>query len=763
MIPRIRFRPWQKDILAGVALLVCILPLFQPLLRDTLPVTHDGHHHIYRLYALDLALRGGAVWPRWLPQMGFGYGFPVFNFYAPLIYYIGEWMHVLGVGVLNTFRLLIGLGFLLPAWAFYAFARHQLGRAGAFIGALFYTYATYRIGDAFIRAALPEHWAFLFPPLLLLTMWHIGQNRRSAWTIPGGAILAAFFLMHNLSVILFAPMLVVYGLGWILVDIQPNRTGVFASLSAVWVKLAVMALSGIGLAAFFLLPGAREVQYIHASTVTSGVQAYAELLQSHVGSLIRFPGAQSPPGPYAMTTMQFYLVLLGVIAALIVWPQMKRRQRAHFLFAGSMALFAIFMMLRLSQPLLPMLPQLAYLQFPWRWNALLTFSLAYLAGFSPMMGRLLPRPARQPAAVAVALLVVLLLSLWVIPHSFPETLQTMATTPMGEKPLEESDLRPGILGEYDFQTGLWLRRYGGAWLFEYLPVWAEGVREEWFLPDDSPPHYPPVPGVPQIQVLEQAALRQVLTVDHSQPFTMRWHTFFFPGWTVFVDGKPVRTYPDTEMGLVAAEIPAGQHQVILRFAQTPVRRVGAFLSLLTLALWGGGMVWKRQWPLLAGLGVSLAILVVPIQWHRTSASTIYSPHLPTEDWTIFEDRAQLLGYHVHGDPRPGSPIVITLQWQALRNVVENDHVFIAFVDAQGKSWGQVDSQPGFNFTPTTRWQPGELMEDTYILNLPPDLPPGTYQLRVGMYDPDTMQRRQTHNRAGETSDQIWLGELVVGE
>ena len=50
---------------------------------------HDDQH-IARLYLLDQAIRQGDLYPRWVGGLGFNFGYPLFNFYPPLIYYVAE-------------------------------------------------------------------------------------------------------------------------------------------------------------------------------------------------------------------------------------------------------------------------------------------------------------------------------------------------------------------------------------------------------------------------------------------------------------------------------------------------------------------------------------------------------------------------------------------------------------------------------------------------------------------------------------------------
>jgi hypothetical protein len=58
----------------------------------------------------------------------------------------------------------------------------------------------------------------------------------------------------------------------------------------------------------------------------------------------------------------------------------------------------------------------------------------------------------------------------------------------------------------------------------------------------------------------------------------------------------------------------------------------------------------------------------------------------------------------------------------------------------GELVAQADRQPVGGLAPTYRWQAGDLVSDPYTISLPPDLPPGAYQIRTGLYASDTLLR-----------------------
>jgi len=51
---------------------------------------HDARHNVYFLFEFDRSIQDGIWYPRWAPDFTFGYGYPFFNIYGPLAYYVGD-------------------------------------------------------------------------------------------------------------------------------------------------------------------------------------------------------------------------------------------------------------------------------------------------------------------------------------------------------------------------------------------------------------------------------------------------------------------------------------------------------------------------------------------------------------------------------------------------------------------------------------------------------------------------------------------------
>ena len=102
------------------------------------------------------------------------------------------------------------------------------------------------------------------------------------------------------------------------------------------------------------------------------------------------------------------------------------------------------------------------------------------------------------------------------------------------------------------------------------------------------------------------------------------------------------------------------------------------------------------------------------------------------------EQIRLVGWSLTPDE---GQLPITLAWQALTPIEIDYTVFIHLLGTEASPIAQADRPPGGY--PTSDWQPGEIVVDTFVVDLPPDLPPGTYALHTGMYDLTTLERLGT--------------------
>ena len=109
--------------------------------------------------------------------------------------------------------------------------------------------------------------------------------------------------------------------------------------------------------------------------------------------------------------------------------------------------------------------------------------------------------------------------------------------------------------------------------------------------------------------------------------------------------------------------------------------------------------------------------------------------------------------------QPGDVLPVGLYWKAEQTVLDNFHVFVHLIDADGNRIAQSDGQPALWTRPTSSWTPGELVEDRHALSLPTELPQGNYTLVAGLYLPESGERLLTEGGDGF----VVLGDVQIGK
>ncbi|MCQ3979495.1 MAG: hypothetical protein DPW09_39255, partial [Anaerolineae bacterium] len=129
----------------------------------------------------------------------------------------------------------------------------------------------------------------------------------------------------------------------------------------------------------------------------------------------------------------------------------------------------------------------------------------------------------------------------------------------------------------------------------------------------------------------------------------------------------------------------------------------------------------------------------------------------------FDNQVRLMGYTVEPlQPAPGESLRLTLYWQALAPLPYEYTVFVHLRQADGGTVAQADHRPLDNLYPTPLWPVGETIRESSQLALPAALPPGSYELWVGLYRLETGERLPVQqDSSGENA--VRLGQVALGE
>src|SRR3989344_680609 len=244
--------------------IVLILSFFsvKPLLMSGFFPIHDDTQ-VARVYEMGKALSDGMFPVRWAADLGYGYGYPIFNFYAPLAYYFWGALNLLGLDALVSTKIMMIVGIILSGVFMYFLARELWGEIGGLISSLFYVYAPYHAVNIYVRGDVAEFWAYAFIPLAFYGILKAFQEKKWIYVVLGSLGYAGIILSHNLTAMMITPFLILFILFLFFKKTKEKQTGVY------YYPFLVL-LIGIGLSAFYWLPALFELRFTNVLSQIGG-------------------------------------------------------------------------------------------------------------------------------------------------------------------------------------------------------------------------------------------------------------------------------------------------------------------------------------------------------------------------------------------------------------------------------------------------------------------------------------------------------------
>jgi hypothetical protein len=283
-------------------------------------------------------------------------------------------------------------------------------------------------------------------------------------------------------------------------------------------------------------------------------------------------------------------------------------------------------------------------------------------------------------------------------------------------------------------------------------------------------------------------LQDDFAIQAPDAFVLRVLTFYWPGWTAYLDGVLVPIQVTNPEGFISVAVPAGSHTLVLRLEETPTRRVSWIISAAALILLLGLMlapVWRMvadaggppqpetlpAWTAAALVGLAVAAVLLRVGWDYSLAwhAAHDEPQVAwaqTQRFTRFDNGMALVAYDFPRTwARPGDKLYLTFYWDVTRPMQKPGSVFVHFYGPNGALFGQADKPDPIVFVPTTRWLPGLVRQDVEVAVLRPDAPPGVYTVAVGLWDRSTGRRSLVLDAAGQPTKQdklVLTNQFTVG-
>jgi len=178
--------------------LIISLFLLWPLFAAPFFSHHDDVQTI-RLYEMDKCIKDGQIPCRWVPDLGGLYGYPLFNYYAPLPYYFGELIYWVSGNLILSVKIMFAVSFLGAYIFMYLLGQKYWGRLGGSLAAVFYSFAPYHALDFYVRGAMGEMWALMLFPAILWALTRLQEHLNIANLLLFALFIGFLLTSHNLS------------------------------------------------------------------------------------------------------------------------------------------------------------------------------------------------------------------------------------------------------------------------------------------------------------------------------------------------------------------------------------------------------------------------------------------------------------------------------------------------------------------------------------------------------------------------------------
>lgn len=545
----------QKINYFWIVVILLTIPTFFTLLRPGFFYMQDDLQ-AFRLHQMDKCFQDLQFPCRWVPDAGYQYGYPLFNYYPPSVYYLGELIHLLGFQFMDAVKILFILGFITSSIFMFLLLRSFLSNWASLVGTVLYTYTPYKAVEAYVRGAMSEFWSLSIFPLLFWSSLRLIQTKKKIYLLWFSLSLGLLLITHNLMSLIFLPVLGVWILTWSILEKKWKIS----------LKFILAGLLGLGMAAFFSLPVAFERQYAHLETLLGGYfgyeQHFADIKQLLISNYFGYGSSFIGPNDDLSISTGPVQVFVAILALLMAIYTLKRKSKMTILVVilFLVELIILFMIHPRSIFIWKFIKPLEWLQFPWR---LLADSI-FLISIIGAIGIFLITNKKISYIFGTVIMVAAIL----MNFNFFKPMNWL-----------------NITDKEKFNGNLWEKQLTIS-IFDYLPIYAK------LPPIKKAPQYPEVlAGETKFLSYEKGSNFQKGNLDVKKDSTLRLPLFDFPGMEVKIDGEKQphinNNCKDQEfcLGLITFNIPKGMHIVETRLTDTPIRTLGNSLTLTSILIW----------------------------------------------------------------------------------------------------------------------------------------------------------------------------------
>lgn len=518
-----------SNILAFGLVSIVFLFISHPAYHGGLFQSHDDVQ-VARIQAMAAELKSGQFPVRYVDEFSNGGGYFLFNFYSPLVYYLGSILYLFGINAIAATKAINLLFLLIGTIGTFTLLKSKTSLVTSTFGVIMFLLSPYVFHDFFHRGALAESSAMMLIPWTLFSFIQIIEKNQKIFLLTGAISFSLIILAHALTAAMVGAVLIILSFTY------TNKRHLLSYYSAIaW---------GVSLAGFYFFPAFLENKY----TIYNQVDFVQNGYKDQFINLINHLGSQEiidEKKPF----LGMALVLAITISFICVFIYKKTIQNKKLLILLLLiSIGGIFIASPYSRILWEKIEHLRFIQFPYRSLTFIVFSI--ILAFSLCFDTL----SKKIKFLIIS--ICLFSSLPYISYYRVSGYQ--------------------YVGQYQAEAPCRTT----AWNNEHLPVWTKECM-------------PLVMNQEIISTIEPQSEKIADNVKVSnnnrkisfvvnQTGTILIHKHYFPNWKAIANGKSVSIYPSTQYGLITLDINqdiVGQ-EIIVELKKTAIQIASETISLL---------------------------------------------------------------------------------------------------------------------------------------------------------------------------------------
>lgn len=538
----------KKNLILLFAVLL-IIPTLLPLFNNGFFVVHDNTQ-VERVFQMTKSLSDGSLPVRLVDDLGYGYSYPIFNFYAPFAYYVGAFINLIISNSLTATKLMFGLGTAISFLSMYLFASRLTNKFGGIVAGTIYLYFPYHAANIYVRGAVGEFFAYAFLPLVFLGIYNIyklvedKQNFRLLFikSIIFSVPLFIVIVSHNLTAFMLMFFIIPYTL-YLLYKVKRKKQ--FISSIIIFFTTAFL------LSSFYILPAVFESRYTNVESQIGGGAHYADhfvcpiqLWHSNWGFGGSVPGCIDGMS-FSLGKINVVLIALSLLIFIFSFLKSKKKNRREIIY-WILLLFSLFLTTSYSKVIWDNFYYLKFIQFPWRF---LNFSSLFIAVLVAFL--ILKLKEKN---------IIILISLLIVASQIYFHLNLF-------KPIEINNMSNDHFENIDH-----IRWETSKISDEYLPPSFDKPKSREDLP---------------VTLIESNTNSNIIITEYKTDYLEfikvgeggKFHInkAYYPSWKIMIDGNNSELIE--EKAGMSIVIPDGHHTVVLQYKNTLIQTVGNIMTL----------------------------------------------------------------------------------------------------------------------------------------------------------------------------------------